>query len=121
MATTTPTRSSSTSSAESRPTSPVRPSMNHGEPWHDVLPENIILRLCYKALCLIAVSKPSLDHWRYLMERPMKKEWIAHKKMVVNRFENMNITAGLVLTTTAVFVSTAPRKSSLSCWKPTKS
>ncbi|KAG1897840.1 uncharacterized protein F5891DRAFT_1191467 [Suillus fuscotomentosus] len=121
MATTTPTRSSSTSSAESRPTSPVRPSMNNGEPWHDVLPENIILCLCYKALCLIAVSKPSLDHWRYLIERPIKKEWIAHKEMVVNRFENMNITAGLVLTTTAVFVSTTPRKSSLSCWKPTKS
>lgn len=57
---------------------------------------------------MIAVSKSSLDHWRYLIERPIKKEWIAHKEMVVNRFENMNITAGLVLTTTAVFVSTTP-------------
>ncbi|KAG1880866.1 hypothetical protein F4604DRAFT_490029 [Suillus subluteus] len=76
--------------------------------WHDVLPENIVLRLCYKVLCMIAVSKSSVEHWRYLTERPIKKEWIEHKKMVMNRFENMNVTAGLVLTTSAVFVSTDP-------------
>ncbi|KAG2346218.1 hypothetical protein BDR05DRAFT_997747 [Suillus weaverae] len=121
MATQNPT-GSSTPPGESRPASPKRISSdgNRGEPWHDVLPENIFLRLCYKALCMIAVSTSSVEHWRYLTERPIKKEWIAHKEMVINRFENMNVTAGLVLTTSAVFISTTPRKSFLSCRKTTE-
>jgi len=41
---------------------------------------------------MIAVSKSSVDHWRYLTERPIKKEWLAHREMVINRFENMNVT-----------------------------
>ncbi|KAG1824799.1 uncharacterized protein BJ212DRAFT_1322462 [Suillus subaureus] len=77
-------------------------------PWHDDLPKNKFWCLCYKALCMIAVSTSSAEHWRYLTERPIKKEWIAHKEMVMNRFENMNVTAGLVLTTSAVFISTDP-------------
>lgn len=36
-----------------------------------------------------------------------------HKKMLINRFENMNITAGLVLTSSAVFISTSPPIQSL--------
>ncbi|KAG2751774.1 hypothetical protein P692DRAFT_201359622 [Suillus brevipes Sb2] len=57
---------------------------------------------------MIAVSKSSVEHLRHLAECPIKEEWIAHKEMVVNRFENMNVTAGLVLTTSAVFISTNP-------------
>ncbi|KAG2036541.1 hypothetical protein BDR03DRAFT_444575 [Suillus americanus] len=94
----------STESSSTPPPGETRPPA----PWHDELPNNKILCLCYKALCMIAVSKSSVDHWRYLVERPIKKEWTAHKEMVMNRFENMNITAGLVLTTSAVFVSTNP-------------
>ncbi|KAG1743834.1 hypothetical protein EDB19DRAFT_542445 [Suillus lakei] len=119
MATTNPTASSSTPLGESRPER-ISSDGNNGEPWHDVLPKYAFLRLCYKALCMIAVSKSSVDHWHYLTERPIKKEWIAHKEMVINRFENMNVTAGLVLTTSAVFISTNPRKLFLSCRKTKK-
>lgn len=87
---------------------PIPPGESPPASWHDVLPKNKFWCLCYKALCMIAVSKSSVDHWRYLTERPIKKEWIAHREMVINRFENMNVTAGLVLTTSAVFVSTNP-------------
>ncbi|KAG2119318.1 hypothetical protein DEU56DRAFT_137027 [Suillus clintonianus] len=92
----------------SLPRIPTDWNWNNGESWHDVLPKNIVLRLCYKALCMIAVSKSSVEHWRHLIERPIKQEWVEHKQMVVNRFENMNVTAGLVLTTSAVFLSTNP-------------
>ncbi|KAG1758229.1 hypothetical protein EDD22DRAFT_911544 [Suillus occidentalis] len=67
------------------------------EPWHDVLPKNAFSCLCYKALCMIAVSKSSVEHLRHLTE--------PHKEMVVNRFENMNVT---VMITSAVFISTNP-------------
>jgi hypothetical protein len=65
------------------------------EPWHDVLPKNAFVCLCYKALCMIAVSKSSVEHLRHLTERPIKEEWITHKEMVVNRFENMNVTVSI--------------------------
>jgi hypothetical protein len=65
------------------------------EPWHDVLPKNAFSCLCYKALCMIAVSKSSVKHLRHLAECPIKEEWIAHKEMVVNRFENMNVTVSI--------------------------
>jgi hypothetical protein len=59
-------------------------------------------------MCMIAISKPSVEHWEELSslhetnsiptsteekERKEKEEqWEKHKKLVINRFENMNIT-----------------------------
>ncbi|KAG1743837.1 hypothetical protein EDB19DRAFT_1827219 [Suillus lakei] len=91
MATTNPTASSSTPPGESRPDR-ISSDGSNGELWHDVLPKNIFLRLCYKTLCMIAVSKSSVEHWRHLLERPIAQEWVEHKQMVMNRFENMNVT-----------------------------
>lgn len=59
---------------------------------------------------MIAVSKSSLDYWGDLAQShdQIPEECKIHKEMVMNRFENMNVTAGLVLTTSAVFISTNP-------------
>jgi hypothetical protein len=57
---------------------------------------------------MIAVSKPSVEHWDDLIHDQKKEEWVEHKKMVIDRLGNMNVTAGLVLTTSAVFISTQP-------------
>lgn len=57
---------------------------------------------------MIAVSKPSVEHWDDLIRDQKKEEWVEHKKMVIDRLGNMNVTAGLVLTTSAVFISTQP-------------
>jgi hypothetical protein len=73
--------------------------------WHDVLPKNKFWCLCYKALCMIAVSKSSVDHWRYLTERPIKKEWLAHREMVINRFENMNVTVRYRLCASSIILT----------------
>ncbi|KAG1824121.1 hypothetical protein EV424DRAFT_1606009 [Suillus variegatus] len=75
--------------------------------WYDP-PRHPFWCLCFKALCLIAISKPSVDHWDDLINGRKKEEWVEHKKMVTDRLGNMNVTAGLVLTTSAVFISTQP-------------
>lgn len=62
---------------------------------------------------MLAVSKSSVDHWEELRQGPTKDDWEKHKKMVLNRFENLNVTAGLVLTSSAVFISTSPPIQSL--------
>ncbi|KAG1734886.1 uncharacterized protein EDB91DRAFT_575104 [Suillus paluster] len=80
---------------------------NQSEPWCKP-PKNAFWRLWFKALCMIAVSKPSLEHWDDLIHDRKKDEWEEHKKMVIDRLGNMNVTAGLVLTTSAVFISTNP-------------
>ncbi|KAG1880861.1 hypothetical protein F4604DRAFT_489842 [Suillus subluteus] len=88
------------------------------------LPNHAIPRVLFKALCMIAISKSSVEHWEELrqisiknseeLERnSMDEKWEKHKKMLINRFENMNITAGLVLTSSAVFISTNPPIQSL--------
>ncbi|KAG2745460.1 hypothetical protein P692DRAFT_201792959 [Suillus brevipes Sb2] len=90
------------------PPPPSRRPVSHGtRPWYDP-PQNPVWCLCFKALCMIAVSKPSVEHWDDLIRDQKKEEWVEHKKMVIDRLGNMNVTAGLVLTTSAVFISTQP-------------
>ncbi|KAG1882975.1 hypothetical protein F4604DRAFT_316710 [Suillus subluteus] len=67
-------------------------------------PNHPILRLAFKLLCIIAVSQKSLDHWK----DTKNKEWKEHVSVMVNRFQNSNITAGLVLATTTLFLSSVP-------------
>ncbi|KAG1776672.1 hypothetical protein EV702DRAFT_329910 [Suillus placidus] len=58
----------------------------------------------FRALCLISVARPSLEHhWKSKMNND---EWEKHRKTFVDRLGNTNIAAGLVLTTSAVFLST---------------
>ncbi|KAG2158131.1 uncharacterized protein EDB93DRAFT_1123076 [Suillus bovinus] len=67
-------------------------------------PNNPILKLAFKILCIIAVSRESLDHWK----DTKNKDWKQHVSIMVNRFQNTNVTAGLVLATTALFLSSVP-------------
>ncbi|KAG2132321.1 uncharacterized protein EDB93DRAFT_911385 [Suillus bovinus] len=80
--------------------------------WCDP-PRNAFWRVWFKALCMTAISKSSVEHWKELSQNAEHDKFEKHKKVVLNRFENMNITAGLVLTTSAVFISTNPPIQSL--------
>ncbi|KAG2127938.1 uncharacterized protein EDB93DRAFT_1185676 [Suillus bovinus] len=52
------------------------------------------------------MARPSLkQHW---MSKISDDEWEKHRKISVDRLNNTNIVAGLVLTTSAIFVSTQP-------------
>ncbi|KAG1743018.1 hypothetical protein EDB19DRAFT_1907170 [Suillus lakei] len=52
------------------------------------------------------MARPSLEHhWKSKIN---DDEWEKHRKTFVDRLSNTNIAAGLVLTTSAVFVSTQP-------------
>ncbi|KAG2158132.1 uncharacterized protein EDB93DRAFT_1123092 [Suillus bovinus] len=64
-------------------------------------PNNPILRSAFTMLCIIAVSRENLHHWK----DTTKKDWKEHVSIMVNRFQNTNVTAGLVLATTAMFLS----------------
>ncbi|KAG1726528.1 uncharacterized protein EDB91DRAFT_58937 [Suillus paluster] len=61
--------------------------------------------ILFQALCLISIGRSSLDnHWKSKID---DGEWEKHRQKVVERLSNTNI-AGLVLTTSAVFLSTTP-------------
>lgn len=70
------------------------------------LPKNPFCRVCFKALCMLAISKSSVEHWKDLLVDSTGPKWENQKKMVLKRFENMNLIAGLVLTSSAVLIST---------------
>ncbi|KAG2348521.1 hypothetical protein BDR05DRAFT_995897 [Suillus weaverae] len=67
-------------------------------------PTNPILKSAFKVLCVVAVSRTSLDHWG----DTETGEWKEHITVMVNRFQNSNITAGLVLATTALLLTSNP-------------
>ncbi|OAX34234.1 hypothetical protein K503DRAFT_461253 [Rhizopogon vinicolor AM-OR11-026] len=69
-------------------------------------PENHVLAVLFSFLSLISMARPTLDH--HWQSKINDEEWEKHKKMVIERLNNTNITAGLVLTSSAVFVSTTP-------------
>ncbi|KAG2061247.1 hypothetical protein BDR06DRAFT_249936 [Suillus hirtellus] len=79
-------------------------SVNSQVPENCRAPNNPILRLAFKILCIVAVCRESLDHWK----DTKNKEWKDHVSIMVNRFQNSNITAGLVLATTTLFLSSVP-------------
>lgn len=67
-------------------------------------PTNPILKSAFKVLCVVAVSRTSLDHWG----DTETGEWKEHITVMVNRFQNSNVTAGLVLATTALLLTSNP-------------
>ncbi|KAG2149352.1 hypothetical protein DEU56DRAFT_781769 [Suillus clintonianus] len=64
-------------------------------------PTHPIMKSAFKFLCVVAVSKTSLDHWK----DTGNEEWKEHVKVMINRFQNSNVTAGLILATTALLLS----------------
>lgn len=67
-------------------------------------PTQPILKSAFQVLCVIAVSRPSLEHWG----DTTTTEWKEHVAVMINRFQNTNVTAGLVLATTALFLTANP-------------
>jgi hypothetical protein len=55
-------------------------------------PEQPVFGLVFKVLCIIAVSRTSLDHWRNI-EGP---EWKEHTQAMINRFNYSNITVSFI-------------------------
>ncbi|KAG1838613.1 hypothetical protein C8R48DRAFT_742617 [Suillus tomentosus] len=66
------------------------------------LPTHPILNSAFRIMCVVAVSRMSLEHWR----DTHNEEWKEHVSVMVNRFQNSNVTAGLVLATTALLLTT---------------
>ncbi|OAX34218.1 hypothetical protein K503DRAFT_463960 [Rhizopogon vinicolor AM-OR11-026] len=74
-------------------------------------PKNRALVVLFTILCLLSVARPTLDdHWRSKIN---EEEWEKHKKIVMERLNNTNITAGLVLTSSSIFLSTTPPLTSI--------
>ncbi|KIJ08029.1 hypothetical protein PAXINDRAFT_18804 [Paxillus involutus ATCC 200175] len=69
-------------------------------------PQHPFLKLLFQGLCLISVSWPSLEHhWESKINQDA---WDVHKRLVCGRLRNSNIIGGLLLTASAVFISTPP-------------
>ncbi|OJA13151.1 hypothetical protein AZE42_11171 [Rhizopogon vesiculosus] len=68
------------------------------------VPDHVIWKPAFQLLCIIAVSRTDLNHWK----NTENVNWKEHTKVVINRFHHSDLTAGLVLTTTAVLLSSSP-------------
>ncbi|KAG2041495.1 hypothetical protein BDR03DRAFT_946668 [Suillus americanus] len=72
-------------------------------------PTRPILKSAFKVLCVVAVSRTSLDHWG----NTKNDEWKEHVAVMIKRFQNSNVTAGLVLATAALLLASSPPITSL--------
>ncbi|KAH7890167.1 hypothetical protein F5I97DRAFT_1924700 [Phlebopus sp. FC_14] len=80
-------------------------------PKHWQPPDRLVLRLPFHLLCLVSVSRPSLEyHWE---SKESPELWEKHRKTVCNRLHNTNLLGGLLLSASAVFLSTPPALPSL--------
>ncbi|KAG2158133.1 uncharacterized protein EDB93DRAFT_1246619 [Suillus bovinus] len=70
---------------------------------------NPILKVLFEVLCVVAVSRTSIDHWAHTCG----DEWKEHVKVMINRCEHSNVTAGLILATTALLLTSQSPLSSL--------
>jgi hypothetical protein len=72
-------------------------------------PTRPILKSAFQVLCVIAVSRPSLEHW----ENTKKPEWKEHVAVMINRFQNSNVTVRLKR---SVFMANAKQLKSRLGW-----
>ncbi|KIM85535.1 hypothetical protein PILCRDRAFT_5228 [Piloderma croceum F 1598] len=83
---------------------------------HWKVPDNPFLGLCFRLLCWISVGDESLDATWHIVhavaERPLDKgpleKWEKYKEKRLNLLTVINILAGLLIATTALFLSTVP-------------
>ncbi|KAJ8582302.1 hypothetical protein M405DRAFT_867948 [Rhizopogon salebrosus TDB-379] len=69
--------------------------------------------LAFHALCLVSITRPSLSVHCWVSKRS-DEEWERHRKMVCDKLNASNVAAGLVLTTSAVYLTTQPPTMELS-------
>lgn len=89
------------------------PSQDHSMPdhwkleFHDIPPFSIILRFAIKALCLISLGHPDLEHvWDICVAH--EEIWTANKDRLSARITTITVVAGLLLSATASFATTTP-------------
>lgn len=72
-------------------------------------PTQPILKSAFQVLCVIAVSRPSLEHWG----DTTTTEWKEHVAVMINRFQNTNVTVCL---NRSVFMANAKQLKSRLGW-----
>lgn len=72
-------------------------------------PTHPILKSAFQVLCVIAVSRPSLEHWG----NTRNQEWKEHVAVMINRFQNSNVTVCLKR---SVFMANAKQLKSRLGW-----
>ncbi|KAH7890109.1 hypothetical protein F5I97DRAFT_1924625 [Phlebopus sp. FC_14] len=83
----------------------------NGMPEHWKPPTHPVFKLFFHLLCLVSVSRPSLEYHREAGED--QESWEKQRIAVCSRLHNTNILGGLVLAASAVFLSTPPPLPSL--------
>ncbi|KAF9240170.1 hypothetical protein BU15DRAFT_61507 [Melanogaster broomeanus] len=97
------TRTSETPPPNAIPDLPDHWKAPHYQPGHMV---SYVYAALWAILCLASVSKPNLEsHWR---SKQTDELWREQEYMIVSRLSNCNTAAGLILATTAVFLTTTP-------------
>ncbi|KAF8658183.1 hypothetical protein AX16_002105 [Volvariella volvacea WC 439] len=85
--------------------------------WWDLLPnekantlERLWLFLVRYSLCLVAYGRTNMDEIWFHVQPGHREEWEACLQRLNQRLGNQNIVGGLLLATTAVFITTEPPK-----------
>ncbi|KAG0707636.1 hypothetical protein DFH29DRAFT_896660 [Suillus ampliporus] len=76
-------------------------------PTYDGTMLSYIKILAFRTLCVVAITRPSLSVHCWVSKRS-DGEWEKHRKMVCDKLNASNVVAGLVLATSAVFLTTQP-------------
>ncbi|KIJ61278.1 hypothetical protein HYDPIDRAFT_116298, partial [Hydnomerulius pinastri MD-312] len=85
------------------PSLPAHWTVSGCQPGH---PLSYLRSAAWAFLCLASVSKPDLnDHW---ISKQTDELWQKQSDVIVSRLGNSNTAAGLILATTAVFMTTVP-------------
>ncbi|KAG2339600.1 hypothetical protein BDR05DRAFT_615197 [Suillus weaverae] len=63
--------------------------------------------LAFRILCLVSITRPSLGLHCWVSKND-DEAWEKHRKMVCDKLNASNVAAGLVLTTSAVYLTTQP-------------
>ncbi|KAL4066292.1 hypothetical protein V8B97DRAFT_2025557 [Scleroderma yunnanense] len=69
-------------------------------------PLSYLVAILWRILCVISIFRPDLEeHW---VSKQCTEGWKMQEERTVSRLTNSNTAAGLILTTTAVFITTQP-------------
>ncbi|KAF8804922.1 hypothetical protein BYT27DRAFT_7105890 [Phlegmacium glaucopus] len=84
---------------------PTNPSLKMPAHWDT--PKGRVASIFFKALCIVSFGRSTLQHTWNVSEKG-DKDWKEEKEALLARINNLSIVAGLLLSTMAVLLSTAP-------------
>ncbi|KIM53954.1 hypothetical protein SCLCIDRAFT_1222367 [Scleroderma citrinum Foug A] len=79
------------------------PQVEPGRPW------TYLVAVLWRLLCVVSIFRPDLEH--HWVSKQSTEGWKIQENRTVSRLTNSNTAAGLILTTTAVFITTQPPSS----------